>query len=619
MQALLAPLRELANYDTMEQSIQRGDALLSLTGLVDSQKLHMVYGLGQHHKVKAIVTYNDLRAKEIYEEYKFYDRHVMLYPAKDLIFFQADIQGNRLTKERVAVLRRLAEGTDCTVVTTFSALMTPQIGWDRDKDVISIRSSMTLDMTLIANRLVEMGYERQYQVESQGQFSIRGGILDVFDLTEENPYRVELWGDEVESIRSFDILSQRSIESLESIVLYPAAEFVLTQDRLYRGLERLEDDASRLEKQFRKEHLSEEAHRVSQTVKEIRERLIEARTTVNLDSYLKYFYQSPSTLQEIMSGALFFFEEPKRIEEHCAAVELEFRESMEHRLRKGYILPGQADILYEAQTAIAKIHHSSIVLLSTMENRISLFHPQHKYDITARNISSYHNSFETLVKDLKYYRRNDYRVLLLSGSRTRAKRLAMDLSEEGLTAIYTENPQREVQNGEVVTYYGHVAKGFEYPLLKFVCISETDIFGTEKKKKKAHKIQNGQKINDFHELVPGDYIVHISHGLGIYRGIEKMTMENVIRDCLKIEYREGGTLYIPATGLDVIQKYASSDAKTPKLNRLGSKEWERTKEKVRSAVDVVAKDLVELYAIRQNTNGYSFGEDTLWQREFEEM
>ncbi len=176
-----------------------------------------------------------------------------------------------------------------------------------------------------------------------------------------------------------------------------------------------------------------------------------------------------------------------------------------------------------------------------------------------------------------------------------------------------------MQPGEVMTYYGRVLKGFEYPLLKFLVISESDIFGSQKKKKKKKKVYEGQKINDFSELKVGDYVVHESHGLGIYKGIEKVEVEKVTKDYIKIEYRDGGNLYILATGLDVIQKYASADAGTPKLNKLGTQEWNKTKTKVRSAVNEIAQDLVELYAHRQQKNGYQYGTDTVWQREFEEM
>lgn len=636
MQALLAPLKELAEYGEMKEAMRKQAGPVSVTGCVDSQKLHMIYGLSDGLKIKVIVTYSDLKAKEIYEEYKFYDRNVMLYPAKDLIFFQADIHGNQLTRERVRTLRRISERKPTVIVTTFAALMTPQVMWDTERDVIEVHRGGRLEESGLSRRLVAMGYEKTYQVESPGQFSVRGGIVDVFDLTEENPYRIELWGDEVDSIRSFDILSQRSIEKLESLHIYPAAEFVMDEERIREGVRRLEKDAARQEKLFRDSFQTEEAHRVSTQMKELKEQLVELHAAVNLESYIRYFYEDTVTLPEILqaqaedrgrekgkngggAGLGFFLDEPARIREEADAVELEFRESMEQRVRKGYILPGQMDVLYSGEQVAARLTRSPLVMLSTMEGRNALFKAENKYDINVRSISAYNNSFESLVKDLKQFRKKGYRVLLLSGSRTRARRLAEDLREEELTAVYTEDPFREVQAGEVVTFYGHVAKGFEYPMLKFVVISETDIFGAEKKKKKRKKTYQGTKINDFKELQVGDYVVHESHGLGIYRGIEKVEVEKVVKDYLKIEYRDGGNLYILATGLDVIQKYASADAKRPKLNKLGSREWERTKTRVRAAVGEVAKDLVELYAVRQQTQGFQYGADTVWQKEFEEM
>lgn len=630
MQAFLAPLKDLAEFGQMREDMEKGRGPLSITGCVDSQKLHMIYGLSEGVKYKVIVTYSDLKAKQLYEEYLFYDRNTMLFPAKDFIFFQADIHGNQLTKERVRCLKRLTEQKPVTIVTTFAALMTPQVIWDPDKDVIGLHRGGTLKEGELSRRLVDLGYEKTYQVENPGQFSIRGGIVDVFDLTEENPYRIELWGDEIESLRSFDILSQRSIERLESIQIYPATEFVLDQDRIRKGVAKLEQEAKKQEKLFRDAHQIEEAGRIASQVREWKEELVELQSCVNLEGYIRYFYEKTVTLPKILQeiekqerkkgrNLAFFLEEPSRIGEQAQAVELEFRESMEQRVQKGYILPGQMDILYSAQQVAAGLLSSSLIMLSTLENRNGLFKAERKYDISARNLSSYNNSFDALVKDLKQYRRNGYRVLLLSGSRTRAKRLAQDLREQELSAVYAEDPFREVLPGEVLTYYGHVNKGFEYPMLKFVVISETDIFGAEKKKKKKKRLYQGQKINDFNELKVGDYVVHETHGLGIYKGIEKVEMDNVVKDYLKIEYRDGGNLYILATGLDVIQKYASADAKRPKLNKLGTKEWEKTKSKVRTAVNEVAKDLVELYALRQQSEGYQYEKDTVWQKEFEEM
>lgn len=629
MQALLSPLRELAEYDSLKETLRKGKGPIALTGCVDSQKLHMIYGLSDGIRIKVIVTYSDLKARELYEEYKFYDRNAMLYPAKDLIFFQADIHGNQLVKERVRTMRRLMERKPLTIITTYAALMTPLALWDRETDVIDVEKGGTLNEKSLAEKLVSFGYEKSYQVESPGQFSVRGGIIDIFDLTEDNPYRIELWGDEVESIRSFDILSQRSIEKLESISVFPATEFVLEDERIKAGLKKLEEEAKRQEKLFRDSFKTEEAHRVAAQVKELKEQLLELKSKVNLEGYIRYFYEDTVTLPELLihvsrkeglgETPVFFLEEPVRIKEQADAVELEFRESMTQRAEKGYILPGQMNILYSGEEVAAKLLQGSVVTVSTMDGRGGYFKPERKIDVAARSIAPYNNSFEALVKDLKQFKKNGSRVLLLSGSRTRAKRLAEDLRDQELTAVYTEDPYREVQPGEVLTYYGHVSKGFEYPLLKFVVLSETDIFGAEKKKKKAKKLYQGQKIKDFNELKVGDYVVHESHGLGIYRGIEKVEMEGVVKDYIKVEYRDGGNLYVLATGLDVIQKYASADAKKPKLNKLGSKEWEKTKTKVRGAVNEVAKDLVELYAARQAGEGYRFSRDTVWQREFEEM
>lgn len=626
MRTFTAPLHELGEFEEITGLLQEPRAAVALTGCVDSQKLHMIYGLSDGFKYKIIVTFSDLRAKEIYEDYKLYDRNVTIYPAKDLIFYQADIHGNELVKERIKVLRRIMEGKPLTVVTTFDSLMTLHVPLCvLQKNIISIGEQSSVSERELAVKLVEMGYESNFQVEAPGQFSIRGGIVDIFDLTEENPYRIELWGEEVESIRSFDILSQRSVEKLQSIKVYPATELVLTGEEQRKGLERIEKEAVECAEKFRKEFKTEEAHRLLSQVKELKEQLLELGVAVNLESYIRYFYPDTVSFTELFSGdkSCIFIDEPARVKEHANAVELEFGESMTHRLEKGYILPGQADILYGTEAVASRMGKHRIVTLQTIDllntSRKSLFRIQKKYDIGAKSVASYNNSFEALLKDLKRYRKNGYRILLLSGSRTRARRLAEDLSNEGMTCFYSEDPYRELQPGEIMTFYGRAQKGFEYPFIKFAVISESDIFGAEKKKKRKKKTFEGQKINDFADLKVGDYVVHESHGLGIYKGIEKVEVEKVVKDYIKIEYRDGGNLYILATGLSVIQKYASADAKRPKLNKLGTQEWAKTKSRVKGAVDEVAKDLVELYAIRQQKEGFLYGKDTVWQQEFEEM
>lgn len=622
MNALLAPVCEMGEYGQMLDILKKGKEPLLVSGCVDSQKLHMIYGLDDGFDVKVIVTYSEIKAREMWEDCRLYEKNLYLYPAKDLIFYQADIHGNQLAKERIQVLRAIIERKPLTIITTFSALMAAQIPLEIwQEHIVELDKDSVVEEAALARKLVDMGYEKNYQVEAPGQFSIRGGIIDIFDLTEENPYRIELWGDEIDSIRSFDILSQRSIESLDDITIYPATELILDKEHMEQGLARMKKDAASMEKKFRNDVKPEEATRVKTMVEEVTEQLTELKNYANVDSYIRYFYEDTVPFTELFAGrkSCYYLDEPTHIREHADAVEFEFRESMMARAEKGYVLPEQMNLLYSVQSVMADLERRRCMALCTLEVKNFPIKFTHKFAVSARSVSSYNNSFPELIRDLKAYKKNGYRVLLLSGSSTRAKRLAEDLLVEGLTAFYSENPDRELQPGEVMTFYGSILRGFEYPLIKFVVITETDIFGKQKKKKRKKSFE-GQKIQSFDELKVGDYVVHESHGLGVYRGIEKITVDKVVRDYMKIEYRDGGNLYILATGLDVIQKYASADAaKKPKLNKLGTQEWNKTKTRVKGAVNDIAKDLVELYAARQEKNGYTFGQDTVWQQEFEEM
>ena len=621
MKALLTPIHELGEYDEIKALLGKPGKTLALSGCADSQKLHLIYGLSTNFRHKIIVTFSDLKMKEIYDEYRFYDRNISMFPAKDLIFYQADVHGNLLTKGRIDCLRNIIEGEPHTIVTTFSSLMSPLISLDYIKEnIITITANGTIEKDRLAANLVKLGYEKNYQAETPGQFSIRGGIIDIFDLTEENPYRIELWGDDVESIRSFDALSQRSIEKLEKITIYPATEMVLSKDQLKAGIEKIQTECERQVKKLRDNFLTAEAFHLSTQIKELKEQLFEFETTVNLESYIRYFYEKTVSFIELFNQdeTIFYIDEPTRVHEHASAVEMEFRESMSHRLEKGYLLPGQTDILFGVNEISAKLSHKRAVTLAALDMKNPIITADRKIELTVKAISSYNNSFDALVKDLTRLKKHGYRILLLSGSRTRAARLAEDLRDHELTAFYCEDAERDIIPGEIMTCYGRVHRGFEYPLIKYAIIAESDIFGAEKRKKKKKRYE-GRKIADFAELKVGDYVVHENHGLGIYRGIEKIEVEKVVKDYMKIEYRDGGNLYIIATAFNVIQKYASADAKKPKLNKLGSIEWNRTKTKVKEAVCEVARELVSLYAVRQQKNGFKFDKDTVWQHEFEEL
>ena len=559
MKAFLTPLQGLAEFEQIKEKSKTNKGILQVSGCMESQKSHLMYGLSGIAPYRLILAEDERRAREIYEDYRFYDRKVYSYPAKDLLFFQADIHGNLLIRQRMKVIKALLEEKELTVVTSIDGCMDFLESLEKIKEqLIHYESDSTVDIEQLKNQLVALGYERVGQVEMPGQFSVRGGIVDIYCLTEENPWRIELWGDEIDSIRSFDPESQRSLENLEELTIYPAVEHIGDKDMV---------------------------------------------------SFLDYFPEERTII---------FLDEPNRLTEKGGAVEEEYRQSRMHREEKGSRnLP--ENWLCSFEQLQKELNKRNCISVCALEPKQAGWKVREKFYLEVKSISAYNNSFELLVKDLHQYKKQGYRIALLSGSRTRAERLVKDLQEEGLAAFYGQDYDREICPGEIMVVYGHAKKGFEYPLIKFAVMTESDFFGQEQKKKKK-KNYSGSRIQDFAELSVGDFVVHEKHGLGIYRGIEKVEVDRIVKDYIKIEYRGGSKLYIPATQLDCLQKYSGADAaKTPKLINLGTQEWNKTKSKVRGAVKNIAKELVELYAVRQEKEGYVCGPDTVWQREFEEM
>lgn len=559
MKAFSQPLQNLAEYEEIKRSLTQGQGIVQISGCMDSQKAHFAYGLGNEGKYCLIIAADDQKAKDFYQDYKFYEPGALFYPGKDLLFYRTDIHGNQLIKERMKTVKALLESDGVTVITSINGCM------DYLRPLHEIRESLLhfesdslLDLDELKKKLVSMGYERTAQVEMSGQFSVRGGIVDIFPLTEENPWRIELWGDEVDSIRSFDVESQRSLENLDEITIYPAAE---------------------------------------------------REGGPGMVSFLDYFPPEDT---------LIWLDEPARLAEAATQVQQEFEESMKNRAEKGYTDLDE-NMLCNFKAVRKNLNSRTCGALCAIEQNLRDWNVSLKFEVMVQSVSSYNSNFDLLVKDLHTWKLKKYQVILLSASRTRGARLAEDFRDNDLSSFYTEDYNRLVQPGEIMVVYGHAKKGFEYPLLKYVVITETDIFGHEQKKRKKRREYSGQRIQDFAELSVGDYVVHENHGLGIYRGIEKVQVDKILKDYIKIEYRGNSNLYILATQLDALQKYAGADSKKPKLNKLGTQEWHRTKSRVKGAVKNIARDLVQLYALRQEEDGYAYGPDTVWQKEFEEM
>ena len=433
MQALLAPLAELADYQDILKDRKKERGFIQISGCVGSQKTHLMYALGDGFEYRVIVFSSEEKAKKAYEEYRIFTDDVFFYPARDLLFYYADIKGRQLTDQRMGVLRALMEkedGKDITVITVMDAFLDGLAGPEQFKEQkISLAGGDEIDLSELERSLTDMGYERESQIEGPGQFAVRGGIMDVYPLTEELPVRIELWGEEIDSLRSFDVESQRSVENLESVVIYPASE--------------------------------------------------NWQDTMETVPFLEYFPEDRTIL---------LLDEPKRLQEMAEEAEQEYFRSRENRIESGMEETAESGLtVYATQDIISRMNGYSGIPLTTLESRCGAFHVRETYSLQTKSVNPYNNSFEMLTRDLKRLKRSGYRVVLLSGSRTRAKRLAEDLRDYDLSSFYSEDMEREVKPGEIMAAYGYAAEGYEYPMLKFMVISESDIFGRNKKKKRRKR------------------------------------------------------------------------------------------------------------------------------------
>ena len=553
MNTLFWPLEELDAYRDVKERMEKNQYPAEIYGCMDSGKTYLMAALGGKGPY-VIVTYDEIRAKAICEELKTYyhEDRIFYYPAKDMIFYSGDIRGNTITAERMKVIKNLLENKPLTVVTTL------ETGLERvmpakylAEKSLHLHEGDDLDTAVLFKELAELGYERMGQVEEPGQFAVRGEIIDIYPLTEETPYRIDLWDTEIDTIQRFDVLSQRSIERVSELAVYPACEFLLDDDTLLAGLALINSDEKKFEDKLRKSGKIEEAARIKHTIEEFADNLQNFRNYVGIESFVTYFCRETVSFFDYFNddNSIIFMDEPARLAEKGTAVMTEFTDSMKGRIEKGYILPKQAKAIYSESEVFAKLEGARTVMLSMMERKGAV-RPASKFSLSMQGVSGYNSSFETLVQDLKKWKQRGYRMAILSASSSRAARLAEDLRENGLTAAFTESPEKTLIPGEIVVAKGSLHKGFEYPLLKYVVISEADIFGSSVNKKKSRKHKpDGRNILTVADLKPGDYIVHENHGIGIYRGIEQLSVDSVQRDYIKIENGDGGELVLPLIGV----------------------------------------------------------------------
>ena len=629
--AITDTLLELDSYERLLQQLKQqkksaADAHKAAlcTGVIDSQKCHLIHGLGAHlERPVLIITHSELKAREFYEDMKFFEGdRVFFYPAKDVVFYSADVRSADIAKQRFAILDALLRGQPATVLLSIEALfdqITPKHIFE--DFILEFEPGDCVTLDFIAERLVLMGYERRDLVEAAGQFAVRGGILDLYTPTYDNAVRIEFWGDEIDSIRLLDAYSQRSIEKMDRVCIFPMRELVYEEDDIDAVIKALKAERDKTTADYRRKDLAEEADTLLETVNAVIERFQTQKNFSGSDKFIRYFYPSGASLLDYLpEDTLIFFDEPGRVAEHAGSVLNELYESIKNRVEKGYLLPGQMNMVFSYGEILAKTKHFGQILLSMLTYGIRDFVLSNTFSFEVKSSGVIKQRIDMLEEDLKYYKEQGYRIVILAGGKTRAERLSTELLAQGFSTRYYDSfDDASLDKGIVALSRGSLTKGFEYPLIRLVILSDKELFGAEKEKKRARKKKKGAKIESFTDLKIGDYVVHDNHGIGVYRGIEKIVVDGISKDYLKIGYADAGNLYVHTSQLDMLQKYIGGDDAKPKLHKLGGAEWNKAKARVRGSVQILAKDLVELYAKRQAAVGYTYALDTVWQREFEEL
>jgi len=619
MNSLINPLKDLEVFQLAEKHLKYKKSHLNISGVIDSMVSHLTYAL-LSDEAKVIITPSEKRSKEIVDDLKFLEgENVMFYPSKDLIFYSADVHSNDITRERMQVFEKLLKGETITLVMSIEGLVDPLIPLEEvRKNYLHYETTMEIDLKKLIQQLVYMGYERVDLVESRGQFSVRGGIIDIFPVDKNELIRIELWGDEINSIRYVNPETQRSVKDIKATDVLPAREIVVTSESVKRAAKNIKKDFEELYNTLKKNDQLEAARELKRTKEALLEKVEHYGNFNGIEGNVYYYFDKVVSILDYFDQPKIILVEPHQIKARISGMKREYNDSMQTRLEKGYLLPKQVELSRRFQYILDEIGSYQTVMMSALFNHKTVLEYGENLQFNVKSINVYHQNFELMVKDIEYYIKHKYQMLLLTASTTRAKRLHELLQEHGVDSYLVKDRNMDLIPGKLGVAYGHMHKGFDYPDIRFGVMTETDMTGTKKKKKKR-KFGGGQKIDHFTDLKVGDYIVHEHHGVGVFKGIETIEIDQISKDFIKIDYRDNGSLYISTNQLSSIQKYIGAEGKVLKLNKLGTTEWKKTKTRVKGAVEELATELIELYAKRENSKGYVYSLDTTWQNEFEEL
>ena len=618
LKGLIEPLITSDKFSSIKSDIEEKDNLVEISGLSESSKAYFVNSVYESFdKPVVIITHNDMEAKNLYEDLNLYTSNVSYFPAKEVVFYNVDAISGDLRWARLRVIKEILErkkGIVVTSIDSFASAYTPKKLFKDHK--LSLKVGKEVSFEEISKVLVEGGYERVEIVEGKGEFSLRGGLLDVFPPDSVYPYRIELFGDEIESIRTFNVESQRSIDKVKTLKIFPAKEMIVNENVIEEALNFMQ---SELEEVIKNSSDKKRIEKIKTIVNRNMEVFRETNTFETIDSYLPFLYKNSETFFDYLDKYMIVLDDRVRTLGKLDSTYTEFNENYSIFLERGDILPSQSNLLIPKEKLISLLEKRVDIVLEEISKNSESLNTDSKYEIRGASINHYQGQLDILIDDILAKKSLGYRTVILSGTRPRGERLVDTLRERGIESTYKDQID-EIQFGEVVITFGNLLKGFECPEYKICVISDKEVFGEAKRKlkKTKRKTKGVSKIKSFAELKPGDYVVHANHGIGVYKGIKQIEVGGNKRDYLDIVYDKGDKLYVPVEQLDLVQKYIGTEGKSPKVNKLGSNEWTKAKAKVKKSINEIAKDLMKLYAARATMKGHKFSKDTQWQRQFED-
>lgn len=615
MERIAQLITDLTEYDTILDSVRNRKTPVEVTGLSPIHKANLAAALaGQLHRQAVVICPDELACDRMARDLEaFSDRAVAILPTREFIFHNMESSSREYEHKRISVLCDLAAGKK-TVVTTIPALLMAAMPPEQLKQAtFTIDFNGEYDTDELVKQLVLAGYRRCMQVEGEGQFSLRGGILDIFVPGEGNPVRIEFFGTEVDTMSYFDIGSQRRTRSLEKLVCLPNMEVLptLAPD----GVDGL---IARIEKMIASR--SKKHPDLDRNLRRDMERLRNDGIFPAADKYLPYIYPELSCAADyIPEDAMVFVDDFRGAREAARVFDLRMKEDIEALLERGQLYGKQAVYHKTLPEAMETLAQHPMVYLETFLSSVPECPPKAIADIMAKQLPPYSGNVAAAASDIRAYQDMDYRVIVLCSGEMRRTTMKEMLEEQGVSARVTD---RLPAPGRVSILDGSLSAGMEYPALKTAVLTEGQMLAARKKSKEKKKKSNRDHVRSYADLTPGDLVVHEHHGIGRFVGMERMRVEGTYQDFVKIAFAGTDFLYVPATNLDLISKYigAGSDAAETgrvKLNKLGGTEWQKTRYKAKTAVKELASQLIALYAERERKKGFAFPKDDSWQHEFE--